>query len=101
MDENRIEGAVENGAGRFQDRIGDVLGDAQMRAKGKAREAMGAAQDLYGRASDRARDLSGQTGAWVAGNPWQAIGGAAIIGVVIGLLLGARRLREEVVFVRE
>jgi len=55
MDKDRIEGSVRNFAGKAEAGIGDVVGDARTQASGRAREAAGAAQDLYGQAKDAAR----------------------------------------------
>jgi uncharacterized protein YjbJ (UPF0337 family) len=54
MDKDRIEGSVRNFAGKAEAGTGDVVGDARTQASGRAREAAGAAQDLYGGATDAA-----------------------------------------------
>jgi ElaB/YqjD/DUF883 family membrane-anchored ribosome-binding protein len=89
MDENRIEGAAKEGVGRLQDTFGAAVGDATTQLKGKLNEAAGKAQNLYGQAADQARDLGGQAGDWVVENPWQAVGVAAVFGLVIGLLIAS------------
>jgi len=85
MDENRIEGAAREAVGRAQDAFGAAIGDAPTQLRGKLNEAAGAAQILYGRAADRARE----THDWVSDNPWPAAGVAAAIGLVIGLIVAS------------
>lgn len=57
MDIDRITGAAKDAAGKAESAIGNVLGDAETRASGKAREAEGTLQNLYGQAKDTARDV--------------------------------------------
>ena len=53
----------------------------------QARERLGALEDeLFSRARDAARD----TDRYVRDNPWQSIGIAAGVGLLLGLLLGRR-----------
>ena len=47
MDENRVEGTARKVAGKVQEGVGRVTGDAQTRAEGLANQAAGTAQDLY------------------------------------------------------
>jgi ElaB/YqjD/DUF883 family membrane-anchored ribosome-binding protein len=89
MDENRIEGATKEGLGRLQDTFGAAVGDAGSQVRGKLNQAAGAAQNLYGQAADQARQLGGQTQDWVSENPWPAVGIAAAVGLVLGLLIAS------------
>lgn len=58
MDTDRIVGSAKEYAGRAEGAIGDVAGDATTQASGKAKEAAGAVQNLYGQAKDAVRDAT-------------------------------------------
>ena len=49
MDKDRIAGAAKDAAGKVESAVGDLAGDAQTSASGRAREASGTVQNLYGR----------------------------------------------------
>jgi uncharacterized protein YjbJ (UPF0337 family) len=55
MDKDRITGAAKDAAGKVESAVGDLAGDAQTSASGRAREASGTVQNLYGQAKDAAR----------------------------------------------
>src|ERR1700682_1200613 len=56
MDKDRIAGSAKDFAGKVERPAGDITGNAQTQAPGRAREAAGAVQNLYGQAKDAARD---------------------------------------------
>jgi uncharacterized protein YjbJ (UPF0337 family) len=56
MDKDRIVGSARDFAGKAESVVGDAMGDAQTQAAGRAREAAGSVQNLYGQAKDAARD---------------------------------------------
>lgn len=58
MDKDRIVGSAKEFAGRAEGAIGDMAGDAQTQASGKAREAAGTVQNFYGQAKDAVRDAT-------------------------------------------
>ena len=58
MDKDRIAGSANDFAGKVEDAVGDIAGDAKTQAAGRAREAAGTVQNLYGQAKDAARDAS-------------------------------------------
>jgi uncharacterized protein YjbJ (UPF0337 family) len=58
MDENRITGTARNLGGHVQEGVGRVMGDAETELKGKANQAAGKMQDLYGQAKDTAADAA-------------------------------------------
>jgi uncharacterized protein YjbJ (UPF0337 family) len=110
MDENRIEGAANEGAGRLQDAWGGLTGDSATQAKGKWREAKGAAQKLFGEARDRVRDKVGERGqrarerldqtvGLIEEKPLAALGVAAFVGLTLGLLMNSGR-SSRVVYVK-
>jgi len=99
MDDNTIEGAIKEGVGRVQDAYGGAVGDLGVQAKGKFNEAAGVAQRLYGRAADQARGLASNADELVADQPYVLIAAAAVLGLIVGLLLGASNGRT--VYVRD
>ena len=58
MDKDRIVGSAKEFAGRAEGAIGDLASDTQTQASGKAREAAGTVQNLYGQAKDAVRDAT-------------------------------------------
>lgn len=58
MDTDRIVGATKDYAGKAESAIGDMVGDSKTQASGKAREAAGTVQNLYGQAKDAVRDAA-------------------------------------------
>lgn len=58
MDTDRIAGTTKDVAGKVEGGIGDLTGDKETQASGRAREAAGVVQNLYGQAKDAARDAS-------------------------------------------
>jgi uncharacterized protein YjbJ (UPF0337 family) len=110
MDENLIEGAANEGVGRVQDAWGGLTGDPAAQAKGKWREAKGAAQKLFGQAREQVRDKVGQRGqqarerldqtvGLIEGRPLAAMGVAAFVGLTLGLLMNSGR-SSRVVYVK-
>ena len=81
VDENRVEGTLNNLGGKVQDAAGGLLGDSGMQAEGKFNQATGNAQAYYGETLDTVRDIA-------ADRPITALAAAAGAGLVIGLLLG-------------
>jgi|SRR5689334_17352449 uncharacterized protein YjbJ (UPF0337 family) len=62
MDKDRIAGATKDFAGKVEGAAGDLAGDARTQASGRAREAAGAVQNLYGQAKDAAREAGEAAG---------------------------------------
>jgi len=60
MDTDRIVGSAKEFAGRAEGAIGEMAEDAKTQASGRAREAAGTMQNLYGQAKDAARE-AGET----------------------------------------
>jgi uncharacterized protein YjbJ (UPF0337 family) len=58
MDKDRIAGSANDFAGKVEGAVGDAAGNAQTQAAGRAREAAGTVQNLYGQAKDAARDAT-------------------------------------------
>ncbi|HZL01022.1 MAG TPA: hypothetical protein VFC47_14115 [Caulobacteraceae bacterium] len=88
MDENRVSGAVNRGAGKVEDVVGAASGDIGEQVKGRMKDAFGAAQSLYGRAADRTRGVAGDIDTIIDDKPYAALAVAAAAGFALGLLLG-------------
>src|SRR6059058_5653758 len=58
MDKDLIAGSAKDVAGKVEGTIGDMAGDAKTQASGRAREAAGTVQNLYGQAKDAAREAT-------------------------------------------
>jgi uncharacterized protein YjbJ (UPF0337 family) len=58
MDKDRIVGSAKDFAGNAEAKIGNMAGDARAEAQGRAREAAGTAQNIYGQVKDAARDAT-------------------------------------------
>jgi ElaB/YqjD/DUF883 family membrane-anchored ribosome-binding protein len=114
MADNKSEGAAKVALGKFESAAGEVFGDAELQVRGGVRQASGRVQeaagsvqdalgqvadqaraavskagDAYGRASDGAHDIA----QWVEEQPFVAVGLAAAIGLLAGLLIAERRPR--------
>lgn len=60
VDTDRITGAAKELGGKVQGAVGDLTGSHRDSAEGRAREAAGRAENLYGQAKDTVRDAAGQ-----------------------------------------
>ena len=58
MDKDRIAGSAKDFAGKVEGAVGGLTGDAKTQAEGRAREAAGTVQNLYGQAKDAASDVA-------------------------------------------
>ncbi|WP_407115120.1 CsbD family protein [Bradyrhizobium sp. LMG 9283] len=58
MDADRIIGSAKEMAGGVEGTVGEMTEDAKTQASGKAREAAGTVQNLYGQAKDAVRDAT-------------------------------------------
>jgi uncharacterized protein YjbJ (UPF0337 family) len=79
MDKDRIAGSAKDFAGKVEGTVGDLAGDAKTQAEGRAREAAGTVQNLYGQAKDAARDATD--------NPLGALLVAGGIGFALALMM--------------
>jgi ElaB/YqjD/DUF883 family membrane-anchored ribosome-binding protein len=127
MNQDNLEGSAKAGFGKLESVAGDALGDGHMQAKGDARQFEGKAQDLmgsaqdtvgqvadqakaavskvtdqakdvYARASDTAQSVRSQVEPFVEDRPYAALGVAAAVGLLVGLLLASRG--PKIVYVR-
>jgi ElaB/YqjD/DUF883 family membrane-anchored ribosome-binding protein len=69
---------------------GEKVGQARQRAEESVRQARERLGELEGEVRARARDAAKTTDRYVHENPWGAIGIAAGVGFMLGLLSGRR-----------
>lgn len=69
---------------------GEKLGEARARAEESVRLAKERLAEIEEEALQRAREFAGEADEYVRGNPWAAVGIAAGVGVMLGLLLSRR-----------
>jgi uncharacterized protein YjbJ (UPF0337 family) len=79
MDTNKVENAVDDVTGKVQQAVGDVLEETSTRLSGEVRDLSGKAQKLYADAASVLRDQAVES-------PWAALGIAAIVGFLIGVV---------------
>ena len=69
---------------------GDKARDLRSQVETKLLRAKLSLQELEGHAVDKAKAAARATDDYVHDNPWQAIGVAAAVGIVVGLLMNRR-----------
>jgi ElaB/YqjD/DUF883 family membrane-anchored ribosome-binding protein len=69
---------------------GEKVQEVRARAEESLRHAKARLASVEQEALEKARALAGDADEYVRGNPWQAVGIAAGIGLVLGLLLSRR-----------
>jgi ElaB/YqjD/DUF883 family membrane-anchored ribosome-binding protein len=69
---------------------GEKANDLRAQVETKLRAAKLKLQDMQDDAMDRAKATARATDEYVRDNPWQALGVAAALGVLVGLLIGRR-----------
>jgi ElaB/YqjD/DUF883 family membrane-anchored ribosome-binding protein len=75
---------------RAASETGDRARDLRSQVETKLLHAKLRLQELEGKAVDRAKNAARATDDYVHDHPWQAIGIAAIVGFVVGLLMKRR-----------
>ncbi len=75
---------------RAASETGDKARDLRSQVETKLLRAKLRLQEIEGEAVDRAKAAARATDDYVHENPWQAIGVAAAIGLVVGLMLNRR-----------
>ena len=80
MNEQQINGGLDQAKGRVREAAGALTGSLRTKASGTAQQLRGQAESYYGDAVERVSNLAAE-------RPFAALGGALGIGVVIGLLL--------------
>jgi ElaB/YqjD/DUF883 family membrane-anchored ribosome-binding protein len=80
------EALLKATAGQAGDKVQEVRTRAEETLK-QARSSLDSVEDL---AVQRAKEMAGQAEDYVRENPWQAVGVAAGIGLLLGLILSRR-----------
>jgi ElaB/YqjD/DUF883 family membrane-anchored ribosome-binding protein len=75
---------------RASNETGDRARDLRAQVEAKLLAAKLRLQEMQGDAVDRARDAARATDDYVHDNPWQAVGAAAAVGFVVGMLMTRR-----------
>jgi ElaB/YqjD/DUF883 family membrane-anchored ribosome-binding protein len=75
---------------RAASETGDTARDLRSQVETKLLRAKLALQEIEGEAVDRAKAAARATDDYVHDHPWRAVGVAAAVGVVVGLLLNRR-----------
>lgn len=88
VDENRIEGAARNFAGKVEDVVGQVTGDSKTQAEGKADQVSGQVQNAAGGVADAAREAASGIAGFVQDQPMTALLAFGSVALVIGFMLG-------------
>jgi ElaB/YqjD/DUF883 family membrane-anchored ribosome-binding protein len=70
--------------------VGEVTASAAQRVSDSLKRGRAALADMQAVASERAKECMHTTDTYVRENPWQAVGIAAGLGLVIGLLIARR-----------
>ena len=83
---DRVAGAFEDAAGKMQDAVGGLTGDAATQVKGKLHQASGKAKVLYDGAADQAQNVFSGMIRRTQDNPVAALLIAAGIGYVLSRL---------------
>lgn len=69
---------------------GGKVAEVRARAEESVRQARARLAGMEEEALERVRAAAGEADQYVRGNPWQAVGIAAIVGLVLGLLITRR-----------
>jgi uncharacterized protein YjbJ (UPF0337 family) len=83
MDTDTAEGTLKEVAGKIQDAVGGVVGDAATQVSGKAHELSGKAQQLCADTSSLIRDRTAE-------NPFGVLGIVAAFGFIAGVMWANR-----------
>ena len=59
MTDDRLSGSAKNIGGQVEEGLGRLTGDERMHLEGRARQAEGTLQDVYGQAKETAADAAG------------------------------------------
>jgi uncharacterized protein YjbJ (UPF0337 family) len=87
-EKDRVEGTMQNVAGRAQEAVGSVTGNAGTRTEGIARQAAGTIQSTYGKAAESAKAAVAELGDRLGEQPvWVFLVGCLLTGGV-GFVLG-------------
>jgi ElaB/YqjD/DUF883 family membrane-anchored ribosome-binding protein len=89
MDRSRENNAGEPAASAART-MGEVAASAAERVGEKIEEGRAALADMQERLTEKTRECMRTTDSYVRDNPWQAVGIAAGLGLLVGLLIRRR-----------
>jgi len=81
---------AEDMLSRAANETGEKAKDLRSQVEAKLLKAKLRMQEIEGQAMDRAKEAARATDDFVHEHPWQSIGIAAAVGIVVGLLLNRR-----------
>jgi ElaB/YqjD/DUF883 family membrane-anchored ribosome-binding protein len=81
-----VEGLLRVTAGQ----MGDKVGEARARAEETLQSARARLTELEGQARERASEAAGEADRYVRDNPWQAVGIAAGVAFLLGIIVSRR-----------
>jgi ElaB/YqjD/DUF883 family membrane-anchored ribosome-binding protein len=84
------EGLLRATATQGGEKMGEKIQEVRTRAEQSVRQAKDRLASVEKETLERAQALAGDANEFVRANPWQAVGIAAGIGVLLGLLLSRR-----------
>ena len=91
MDDNTAKGAVTEGVGKVKDAAGGLTGDTSTQAEGKFDQLSGKTQRQFGDTMDEAQDQLEGAVSTIRDYPLAAVGIAAGVGFLLGMLLTPSR----------
>jgi len=91
VDENKVEGVLDETVGHVKDAAGGLTGDEGLQAEGKFDQIQGKVQQEYGDFIDQAQEQIEEAAALVRDQPVMALGIAAGVGFLLGYLLTPSR----------
>jgi uncharacterized protein YjbJ (UPF0337 family) len=91
MDDDTAKGAVTEGVGKVKDAAGGLTGDTSTQAEGKFDQLSGKAQRQFGDTVDEAQDQLEGVVSTIRDYPLAAVGIAAGVGFLLGMLLTPSR----------
>ena len=89
MDQDQVEGTLNQAAGTVQGKVGDMLGDSKSQIEARARAMAGQVQERYGAAAGQVRDAAASVTERITEQPLIAVAIAVGIGFLLGRLTAA------------
>jgi uncharacterized protein YjbJ (UPF0337 family) len=91
MNDDKVGGELRMGLGRAESVIGDAMGDAEFKLRGKADQVIGRVQSAYGGTRDAVDRTFDEVDAFVTERPYLTALMAVVAGLAAGYILGVGR----------
>lgn len=91
MNEDQVRGTAKHFGGKLEEEAGRATGDTQTELKGKANQAYGTAQNLYGQSTEALSDSASNLDDWFRDKVQTQPYTAALVVFGVGWLLGRMR----------